>query len=206
MFKPVPLPYPIDALEPFISTENLKYHYEGHYKGYVNTLNKLVKDSDEYKNSSFVRIIRKSYEVILTGENSPIFNAAAQILNHQFQWKCMTPKETIPERKLKSHIKGIFGSMGAFEETFTTRGVEHFGSGWVWLVFNKDLNSLDIRTTTNAYTPVVNNEIIPLLVCDVWEHAYYPTYYNDKAKYLKEFWNIVNWDFVSTNYRLATIK
>lgn len=214
MFKPVSLPYPINALEPFISTDNLRHHYEGHYKGYVNTLNDLIKDNDEYKNSSFVRIIRKSYdEEVLTGGNSPVFNASAQIWNHQFLWKCMTPEETTPTYQLASRIKKTFGSMSAFKDLFEKRGLEHFGSGWVWLIFNKNLNSLSVGTTSNAYTPVTSaynsavvEGIIPLLVCDVWEHAYYPTYNNDKAKYMKEFWNVVNWDFVSTNYRKAAGK
>ncbi|MGI5912962.1 MAG: superoxide dismutase [Syntrophomonadaceae bacterium] len=184
-----PLPYAIDALEPIISKETIEYHYGKHHQTYVNNLNKLVAGT-EFEDMDLADIIIKS--------SGGIFNNAAQIFNHSFYWECLSPdggKE--PTGKLVHLIDNNFGSFASFKEIFTATATATFGSGWTWLVKNTD-GSLSVQSTQNAATPIKEGKI-PLLTCDVWEHAYYIDYRNDRASYVEKFWDIVNWDFVSAN-------
>lgn len=188
-FSLPPLPYAMDALSPHISKETLEYHYGKHHQAYVTNLNKLIADTAD-ENLSLEEIIKKS--------SGPLFNNAAQTWNHSFYWKCLTPKgENEPVGKLADAIIKAFGSFAAFKEKFSQVAAATFGSGWAWLVQNKD-GSLTITSTSNAGTPMTDNSQA-LLTCDVWEHAYYIDYRNARPDYIKAFWSIVNWDFVSSN-------
>ncbi len=183
-----PLPYPMDALEPYISKETLEYHYGKHHKAYVDNLNNLIPGT-EFENLSLEEIVLKA--------SGPIFNNAAQVWNHTFYWNCMAPNGGgEPEGKLADAIRRDFGSFEAFKEAFSKAAVTLFGSGWAWLVKSGD--KLEIVQTGNAGNPMTSGKK-PLLTCDVWEHAYYIDYRNARAKYVENFWNLVNWDFVEQN-------
>jgi Fe-Mn family superoxide dismutase len=184
------LPYAMDALEPHISRETLEYHYGKHHNTYVDNLNKLVADT-EFASASLEDIVRKA--------SGGVFNNAAQVWNHSFYWNCLSPNGGgAPAGDLATAIDRDFGSLDAFKEEFSTKAVTLFGSGWAWLVRNPD-GKLSIMQTSNADTPLTGTAT-PLLTCDVWEHAYYVDYRNARPKYVEAFWNLVNWDFVASNF------
>ncbi len=180
------LPYAMDALAPYISEETLRYHHGKHHAGYVNKLNELIKDT-EYEEMSLEQIIHQS--------DGAIFNNAAQTFNHDFYWKCLSPTKTEPSELFLKALKETFGSLKTFQEAFAKAAVGQFGSGWAWLVIDEH-EKLFIQATSNANTPI-EHHLTPLLVCDVWEHAYYIDYRNERAKYLDNFWPLVNWEHVS---------
>jgi Fe-Mn family superoxide dismutase len=185
-----PLPYEKNALEPHISAETLEYHYGKHHQTYVTNLNKLIPGT-EFEN--------KSLEEIIKSASGGIFNNAAQVWNHTFYWNCLSPNGGgEPGGDLSQAINAAFGSFSAFKEKFSTSAATNFGSGWTWLVKNAD-GSVEIVNTSNAGTPMTQGKTA-LLTCDVWEHAYYIDYRNARPKYVEAFWNLVNWDFVASNY------
>ena len=183
------LPYSMEALEPFISRETLEYHYGKHHQAYVTNLNNLIVGT-EFENLSLEEIIMKS--------DGGIFNNAAQVFNHTFYWNCLAPNAGgEPSVRISELINQKFGSFAAFKEKFSKTAITTFGSGWAWLVKNKN-GELEIVSTSNAGTPMTDGKK-PLLTCDVWEHAYYIDYRNSRPSYVEKFWNLVNWDFVSSN-------
>lgn len=185
------LPYSMNALEPHISAETLEFHYGKHHATYVNNLNKLVVGT-EFAGSSLENIIRKS--------SGAIFNNAAQIWNHTFYWHCLSPKGGgEPSGRLAEKLTQSFGSVAKFKEIFSETALTLFGSGWAFLVQNKD-GSLEISKEGNAGNPLTKDQT-PLLTCDVWEHAYYIDFRNARAKYIETFWNLVNWSFVAENLK-----
>lgn len=185
-----PLPYSMDALAPHISRETLEYHYGKHHQAYVNNLNKLILGT-EFESKTLEEIIKKS-----TGG---IFNNAAQVWNHTFYWNSLSPQGgDKPEGDLAAIINATFGSFAQFQELFTTTAMTTFGSGWAWLVKDQS-GKLSIVSTSNAGNPLCNDQT-PLLTCDVWEHAYYIDTRNDRGAYLKNYWELVNWDFVASNF------
>jgi superoxide dismutase, Fe-Mn family len=184
------LPYAIDALEPYLSAETLEYHYGKHHKTYVTNLNKLT------ANTEFATL---SLEEIIKTSTGGLFNNAAQVWNHTFYWHCLAPKAGgEPRGDLRQAIEAQFGSVASFIEQFNQTALTTFGSGWTWLVKNQ-AGTLEITSTSNAQTPLTQQQT-PLLTCDVWEHAYYIDYRNARAKYLENFWKLVNWDFVADNF------
>ncbi len=189
-FELPPLPYAKNALEPVISAETIDYHYGKHHQTYVTNLNNLIAGTD-FEKSTLEEIIKKS--------SGGLFNNAAQVWNHTFYWNCLKPKGGgEPTGKLADAINKAFGSFSEFKAKFSTSAATNFGSGWTWLVKNKD-GSVEIVNTSNAATPLTDGKT-PLLTCDVWEHAYYIDYRNARAKYVESFWTIVNWDFVAKNF------
>lgn len=184
------LPYALDALQPYISKETLEYHYGKHHLAYVNNLNNLIQDT-EFANETLENIILRS--------SGGIFNNAAQVWNHTFYWHCLSPNGGgEPDGQLAAAINKHYGSFNQFKEAFTKTAIATFGSGWAWLVENKD-GSLDIISTSNAGTPMTGGQKA-LFTCDVWEHAYYIDYRNLRPKYLENFWELANWDFVNKNF------
>ncbi len=188
------LPYSFDALEPHISADTLKLHYGKHHRGYVSKLNKAVADSD-YADLTLEQIIAKSKDA----NDAGVFNNAAQAWNHTFLWHSMTPNGGgAPDGQLKESIESAFGSVSAFRDAFRDAATSQFGSGWVWLV--NDSGRLDIVTTSNAGTPLVG-DAIPLLTLDVWEHAYYLDYQNERKRYVEKFLDhLINWEFAADNF------
>lgn len=188
-FELPPLPYPKDGLSPHISAETLEFHYEKHHKTYVDNLNKLVPNT-EYENMDLESIIKKA--------SGPIFNNAAQVWNHTFFWHCMTPQaKTEPEGKLREALDKEFNSFKNFKEKFSEASIKQFGSGWGWLIRDKQ-GSLKITSTSNAENPLTEGSL-PLLTCDVWEHAYYIDYRNKRPDFLEAFFKLINWKFVEKN-------
>lgn len=185
------LPYPMDALAPYISKETLEYHYGKHHRAYVDNLNKLLVDNP---------LANEDLETIIKKSSGGVFNNAAQIWNHTFYWHSLTPKaKSAPEGALATAINAKFGSFEKFKEEFTKAAVTLFGSGWAWLVKNA-AGEIEILQTQNAATPITQNGFVPLLTCDVWEHAYYIDTRNARPKYLENFWAVVNWDFAEKNF------
>ena len=183
------LPFAQDALAPKISAETLEYHYGKHHQAYVTNLNKLIVGT-EFESASLEDIILKA-----TG---PVFNNAAQVYNHTFYWNCIDPgSASRPEGALLTAVESAFGSFDSFKEKFVASAVSNFGSGWTWLVKGSD-GVLKIVNTSNAGNPLTDSNI-PLLTCDVWEHAYYVDYRNARPKYVETFWGMINWDFVASN-------
>ena len=183
------LPYEKNALEPYISSETLDYHYGKHHQTYVNNLNNLVAGTPDEN---------KSLEEIILSSEGGIFNNAAQVWNHSFYWECLSPKGgKEPTGKLLEAIEAAFGNFQEFQAQFTKTAISTFGSGWAWLVKNKS-GQLEITSTSNADTPMKHGQKA-LLTCDVWEHAYYIDYRNARPKYIDSFWNLVNWEFVANN-------
>jgi len=190
MFELPQLPYALEALEPHISKKTLEFHYGKHHAGYVNNLNKLIAGTP---------FEGKSLEEIVKTANGGIFNNAAQVWNHTFYWNCMTPNpKAKPDGKLMGAIIRDFGSFDEFKTKFIDKCATLFGSGWTWLVADKDWK-LSIVQTSNAQNPLTEG-LKPLLVCDVWEHAYYLDQQNVRANYLNEFWQVINWEFVEKSY------
>ena len=184
------LPYEMDALAPHISKETLEFHYGKHHQAYATNLNNLVKGT-EFESFGLEDIVRKSSGVI--------FNNAAQIWNHTFYWKSLSPKGGgKPSGALAAAIDRKWGSFEAFQEVFTKSAIGNFGSGWTWLVRKPD-GSVDIVNTANAATPLTSADK-PLLTCDVWEHAYYIDYRNRRPDYVGAFWKLVNWEFAAANF------
>jgi len=184
------LPYAINALEPHISAETLEYHHGKHHAAYVANLNKLVTGT-EFEG--------KPLEEIINNSDGGIFNNAAQIWNHSFYWNCLSPDGGgAADGELGKAIEETFGSFDLFKEKFTASAIGNFGSGWTWLVKNPD-GSIEIVNTGNAGSPLPAGQL-PLLTCDVWEHAYYIDYRNARPAYLGAFWNLVNWEFANENF------
>eukprot|EP01012_Entosiphon_sulcatum_P065113 TRINITY_DN93978_c0_g1_i1.p2 TRINITY_DN93978_c0_g1~~TRINITY_DN93978_c0_g1_i1.p2 ORF type:complete len:196 (+),score=47.32 TRINITY_DN93978_c0_g1_i1:42-629(+) len=185
------LPYPHDALvAKGISAETLKFHHDKHHAGYVTKLNALVADKPE--------LAGKSLEDLVRSEKGGIFNCAAQTLNHTFYWHCLSPAGGgEPTGPIKEAIDATWGGFEAFQKAFTDAAVGHFGSGWAWLV--KDAaGKLSIVQTHDAGTPLTDGHT-PILTCDVWEHAYYIDFRNDRPSYVKTWWGAVNWAFANEN-------
>jgi superoxide dismutase, Fe-Mn family len=181
------LPYPKDALEPYVSAETLSYHHGKHHAAYVRKLNDLVAGTT---------YADKPLEVIIQKADGALFDNAAQHWNHSFYWSCLTPRGGgDPTGALAAEIHRAFGDVAAFRQAFSEAAASIFGSGWAWLVRDAK-GRLSIRQTPNAENPLLYKETA-LLTCDMWEHAYYLDYRNAKQKYLQAFWQIVNWDFAS---------
>jgi Fe-Mn family superoxide dismutase len=186
------LPYDKSALEPYISSNTLSFHYDKHHKTYLDNLNNLIEKDTSYINLSLEEVILRSYK----DNNIGVFNNAAQVWNHSFYWDCMSCNKVneIPI-ELLSEIKSSFGTIENFRQLFKNAAITQFGSGWAWLVKGSD-GKLDIMKTSNAENPNIKN-YKPLLTIDVWEHAYYLDYQNKRVSYVDIFLDkLINWDFV----------
>jgi len=183
-----PLPYAYDDLEPVISEETLHYHYDKHHKGYVDKTNALIKGTELDD--------LPLHDVVLESEGD-LFNQAAQAWNHEFYWQCMTPDPMPVPQKLMELIERDFGTFEAFQEEFIQTAASLFGSGWCWLELDAH-ERLVVTARSNADTPIIYHHK-PLLVCDVWEHAYYIDYRNERKRYVEQWFGIVDWKFVASN-------
>lgn len=191
---PQELPYPLDALEPHISRETLEYHHGKHYKGYVDKLNTAIKNTD----ADGLELA----ELVRSGEGKPYFNNAAQAWNHEFYFAGFgAGTAAAPDGELAEAIAAKYGSFEDFVAKFSDQAKTLFGSGWTWLVLDPQ-SGLEIVNTANAQTPLTGNAA-PLLTCDMWEHAYYIDYRNEKPKYLSGFFEVVDWNRVTSRYAAA---
>ena len=189
MFDLPPLPYELNALEPYISANTMNYHYHKHHQGYVDNLNKLIKDTP-FENMELEEIIINTAE---KSEYISIFNNAAQVWNHTFFWNSISPNGgKMPEGELLEKINRDFGSYDNFKVEFKQAATTQFGSGWAWLVEDKN-GKLSVMKTGNADTPIAHG-YTPIITCDVWEHAYYLDYQNKRADFVDNFLNhLVKW-------------
>ena len=187
------LPYADNALEPVISSKTIGFHYGKHHKGYVDTLNKIVADT-EFADMTLEEIIT---ETAGKADKTAIFNNAAQAWNHAFYWHSLTPGGGQLPAKLKKMIDASFGSWDACRKEWSAAAMGQFGSGWAWLVLDGD--TLKVVKTGNADTPLTKR-IQPLLTVDVWEHAYYLDYQNRRADYVNAVLDkLINWDVAVEN-------
>ncbi|MDR3641219.1 MAG: superoxide dismutase [Humidesulfovibrio sp.] len=187
-----PLPYALNALEPVISERTLAFHYGKHHAAYVANVKKMLPGSG-LEGKSLEEIVKAT-----AAKGGGLFNNAAQSFNHALYWKCMKPGGGgLPSGKLLEAITASFGGYDAFRKAFVAASVGQFGSGWGWLA-RKD-GKLEVLSSANADTPLAHGAT-PLLVVDVWEHAYYLDYQNRRADYVDAFMDkLVNWDFVAAN-------
>lgn len=199
MFKLPQLPYEKTALAPFLNEEQMTFHYDKHHKAYIDNLNKAMETDASLKGKSLEEIVLTS-----SGGN---FNNSAQAWNHTFYWFNMAPagKGGQPSATLADAIKRDFGSIDELKAKFVDGGMKTFGSGWIWLCTDA-AGKLSLVSTSNAAVPFTNNGPAPILVSDVWEHAYYVDYRNLRLKYLETFWNHINWTFVSENYDSKKVR
>jgi len=190
------LPYDYNSLEVFIDSETMNTHYNKHYKGYVDKLNKEL-EKIKGKDLDLEQIV-----LDISKFNTVVRNNGGGAFNHALFWKMLSPKKQKLEDPIKSKIEKTFGSFEKFKEKFEEEAKSRFGSGWVWLILTKT-NRLKIVTTANQDNPLMDNQEVrgyPLLGLDVWEHAYYLKYKNQRDKYVSNFWKVVNWGFVNDLY------
>jgi superoxide dismutase, Fe-Mn family len=194
------LPYDCDALQPVISAATMKLHHGAHHRGYVDKLNALVKGSD-LASATLETIVRRSaWQASSDPSFRAIFNNAAQAWNHAFYWRSLRPKVAggRPQGALAARIDADFGGQERFIERFKATALGVFGSGWVWLI--EDGGILEVKVTANADTPIAHGQA-PLLVLDVWEHAYYLDYQSRRVGYVEgavDF--LLNWEFADRNF------
>jgi len=187
------LPFAKDALAPHMSAETLDFHHGQHHQAYVDKVNGLVGDKG-LAETSLVEVVKTAKD---KGDKT-LFNNAAQIWNHSFFWQCLAPEgSTRPSGKLRELIASDFGDEQKLLDAIVKESADHFASGWGWLILNN--GKLEVTSLHDADTPVVHG-ITPLLTIDVWEHAYYIDYRNERPKYLQSMLeNVINWDFVAQN-------
>jgi Fe-Mn family superoxide dismutase len=187
------LPFAKDALGPHMSAETLDYHHGKHHKAYVDKTNGMLAEKG-LTDASLIEVIKAAKE---KGDKG-LFNNSAQIWNHSFFWQCLAPAgSTRPSGQLRDLISESFGDEQAMLDKLATESVNHFASGWGWLVLNN--GKLEVTSLHDADTPAVHG-LVPLLTIDVWEHAYYIDYRNERPKFVKSVLeNIINWDFVARN-------
>lgn len=193
LFVQEPLPYAETALEPYMSARTLSFHYGKHHAAYVKNTNALLLES-AIKAGTPEDVLR---EAAGKTKHQALFNQAAQAWNHAFFWRCLKPGGGgMPKGELLEGINASFGSFDAFKAEFLKAAQGVFGSGWVWLV--KDKDRLVILTTKNADTPLSQN-LRPLFTVDVWEHSYYLDYQNKRGDFVKAlFENLANWDYAAS--------
>ena len=202
MFEQVKLPYAFDALEPNIDTKTMEIHYGKHHAAYTNNLNSTLKDNAP-------QFLEKSIEEILTNldalpENirGAVRNNGGGFYNHNLYFEIMGPNAGgEPKGELAEKINEAFGSFDKFKEEFSKAAATRFGSGWAWLVVNKD-GKLKVTSTANQDTPISEGKK-PILGLDVWEHAYYVKYRNVRPDYIKAFFSVINWNKVDELYAAA---
>ena len=189
------LPFANDALAPHMSAETLEFHHGKHHKAYVTNTNALLQDEGELSGASLVQVAREARRA----EKQKLFNNSAQLWNHSFFWQCLAPAQgQKPSGKLAHLIDDAFGNADAMLQALHAEAVNHFSNGWAWLVL--DRGTLRVTSLHDADTPVVHDGMVPLFTLDVWEHAYYIDYRNERPKFATAVLsNIVNWDFVGEN-------
>ncbi|MDX1484544.1 MAG: superoxide dismutase [Alphaproteobacteria bacterium] len=195
-YELAPLPYSEDALEPHISKRTMEFHYRKHHQGYVDKLNRIAENIN-LEVDDLEGAIWASRDI----SNTDLFNNAAQVWNHDFFWQSMSAEPGKPSGALSQAMDEAFDGMEGFKEAFKDCATGEFGSGWAWLVARE--GKLEVMSTTDADLPLVHG-LNAILCCDVWEHAYYLDYQNDRGAFIDAFLDhLVNWDFASRNWEAA---
>ena len=197
MFKLPELPYAYDALQPTMSAETLRFHHDKHHAAYINNMNAIC-EQEGLKPSSLEDLVVQARQAGKT----KLFNNAAQAWNHTFFWSCMTPKAKAPEGELAAAIDQAFGGLAGLKEKFVAEGVGHFGSGWVWLVAGPQ--GLSVRSTHDGENPLGEAGVTPILTCDLWEHAYYVDFRNDRKSFLEKWFDtLADWSLAAGQLKAA---
>jgi len=193
-----PLSYPFNALEPHIDAKTMEIHHDKHQQAYITNANNALKDHPDLAAKPVDELIANLSQVP-ESIRTVVRNNAGGHSNHSFFWKIMAPNASgAPKGKLAEAITATFGSVDAFKEKFQAAGASRFGSGWAWLVVNKE-GKLEITSTPNQDSPIMEG-LKPVIGIDVWEHSYYLLYQNKRPDYLKAWWNVVNWDQAEKNF------
>lgn len=192
------LPYAYNALEPHIDETTMRIHHTKHHQGYVNKLNVALEGYDKLKGKSVEELL-KDLGNVPKGIRTVVRNSAGGHANHSFFWPLLK-KDVKPSGEVIEAINAKFGSFDRFKEEFSKAAISVFGSGWAWLVVSN--GNLEIMTTPNQDSPLSQGKM-PVLVIDLWEHAYYLKYQNRRPDYVDAFFNVINWDKVNENYARA---
>jgi Fe-Mn family superoxide dismutase len=193
------LPYPHDALEPYIDTLTMQIHHGKHHGAYVDNLNKALQSAPELANASIEELLANECAKVPESIRTAVRNNGGGHANHSLFWLIMAPKAGgQPSGALAEAIRSTFNSFDNFKEKFSTAAMTRFGSGWAWLVLAG--GKLDIYSTANQDSPLMQGHV-PILGLDVWEHAYYLKYQNRRAEYVAAWWNVVNWPEVERRFQ-----
>lgn len=188
------LPFSKDALAPHMSAETLEFHHGKHHATYVKKTNEMIEGKGDLSGASLVDVVRKAG----TSGDKKLFNNSAQLWNHSFFWQCLSPDKQQPSGKLAQLINDGFGGIEPMLQKLGDEAVNHFSNGWAWLLLDRD--QLKITSLHDADTPLVHDGMVPLFTLDVWEHAYYIDYRNERPRFAQTVLSsIVNWDFVAQN-------
>ena len=200
VFELPKLQYSYDALEPYIDKETMEIHYTKHHQSYVDKLNKALEGHEELLGKTVEELL-KNLEGVSEEIRTAVKNNAGGHLNHNFFWTILK-KDIQPNGEILEAIRKDFRSYENFLQEFKFSAISQFGSGWAWLVFNPLGNKLEITKTRDHENPITENKI-PLLVIDVWEHAYYLKYQNRRPEYIDNFFKVINWEKVNENFLKA---
>ena len=196
-----PLPYAYDALAPVIDAETMKIHHDLHHAAYTSNFNAALEQHPDLATKS-VESMLSDLDSVPEAVRTAVRNHGGGFLNHTFFWESMAPNSSgKPSGDLADAIDAVFGELDTFKAQFNDAGLKRFGSGWSWLVLDHS-GRLEVVSTANQDSPLTNGQI-PLLVNDVWEHAYYLTYHNRRAEYLTAWWKVVNWAKVEQRFAVA---
>ncbi|MDB5293331.1 MAG: Superoxide dismutase [Phycisphaerales bacterium] len=197
-----PLPYPSDALEPYIDKQTMEIHHGKHHGAYVTNLNKALEQAPDLQNRPVHELLKDNLKIVPDAIKTAVRNNGGGHLNHSMFWQIMGPKAGgNPVGNLAAAINSTFGSFDKFKEQITTAALTRFGSGWAWLVKNGD--KLEIISLPNQDSPVMENKF-PVMGVDVWEHAYYLKYQNRRPDYVNAWWNVVRWDEIENRFNRGT--
>jgi Fe-Mn family superoxide dismutase len=196
-----PLPYPPDALEPYIDKMTMEIHHGKHHQAYLTNLNKALEQAPQLADKPLHELLANNLAIVPDAIKTAVRNNGGGAHNHAHFWQMMKPKGGGPPKgNLAGAINQTFGSFDKFKEQMIQAGVTRFGSGWAWLI--KNGGKLEVTSSANQDSPLMENKF-PILGIDVWEHAYYLKYQNRRPDYLAAFWNVVNWDFCEERFNSA---
>jgi superoxide dismutase, Fe-Mn family len=195
-----PLPYPADALEPYIDKQTMEIHHDKHHNAYVTNLNKALESAPDLANKSVEELLANNLAAVPENIKTAVRNNGGGHANHSFFWPILAGKAGgSPTGNVKSVIESTFGSFDTFKEKFNAAAASRFGSGWAWLVKDGS-GKFDVYSTANQDSPLMEGKT-PILGLDVWEHAYYLKYQNRRPDYIAAWWNVVNWDEVNSKLK-----
>lgn len=200
-FELSPLPYNYDALEPYIDTQTMQLHHDMHHQTYVNNLNTAVGKYSDLQSKSPEDLVRE-LNSIPEDIRAAVRNSGGGHVNHTMFWQIMAPNAGgEPTGAIADVISENFGDFETFKQRFNDAGAKQFGSGWVWLIRNSD-GKYEITSSPNQDSPITGGNF-PIMGNDVWEHAYYLKYQNKRPEYLKQWWNVVNWNEINKRLEMA---
>jgi Fe-Mn family superoxide dismutase len=189
------LPYSFDFLEPVIDAETMKIHHTKHQKKYFDNMMDIIDKNSKLQKHNLVDLM-SNLNLVPSESREKFKNNAGGYFNHSFFWNVMTTEKPVYSGAIKQLIDKKFGSLDKFKVEFIKTGMDHFGSGWVWLC-TEDGKDIKLSSMPNQDNPYIEKCGKPLIGCDLWEHAYYLKYQNDREKYLKKWFELINWDFVN---------